>query len=272
MNLRSSHKCFGGNLKFYSHVSEVCKGPMNFAIFLPSKAEKEDCPVLFYLSGLTCTDENFVMKAGAQRVAEQLGLIVVAPDTSPRDRGIPGEKDGGRPGEGAGYYVDATQEPWSRAYHMYSYVAEELPALIDAKFPTKKNLRSIMGHSMGGMGAMVVGLRNPDRFRSISALAPICSPSNSPTAQIAFRALLGDDKSTWADYDPVEFLKRGAYDREILIDQGTSDDLIDSLRPQDLPIKIRMQQGYDHSYYFVSTFMEDHVRFHSAHLQGRPLS
>jgi S-formylglutathione hydrolase len=249
---------------------------MNFAIFLPSKAVHEKCPVLFYLSGLTCTDENFVMKAGAQRVAEELGIIVVAPDTSPRDRCIAGEKDGGRPGEGAGYYVDATQEPWSRAYYMYSYIAEELPAFIDDKFPTLKGVRSIMGHSMGGMGALVIGLRNPTQFQSISALAPICAPSVSETAKGALAALLGDDKSAWTNYDPFQILKRDGVKNKILIDQGSEDEMLENLRTKDLiqlvqeknlPIEIRMQEGYGHNYYFVSTFIEDHLRFHHAHLQ-----
>jgi S-formylglutathione hydrolase len=277
MMLRLSRKCFNGSLRFYTHESKVCAGPMNFAIFLPSRAKTERCPVLFYISGLTCTDENFVMKAGAQRVAEELGMIIVAPDTSPRDRGIPGEKDGDRPGEGASYYVDALKEPWSRAYQMYSYIAFELPDLIDAQFLTLQGQRSIMGHSMGGHGALVVGLRNPDRFRSISALAPICAPSQSPNAQKAFQAMLGGDKEAWAAYDAVELLRSHGCTSKILVDQGTEDDMIENLRPQDLidvareknlPIEVRMQQGYDHSYYFVATFIEDHLHFHHARLQG----
>ena len=218
------------------------------------------------------------MKAGAQRVAEELGMIIVAPDTSPRDRGIPKEKDGDRPGEGASYYIDATQEPWSRAYQMYSYIVQELPDFIDANFPTIKGARSIMGHSMGGHGALVAGLRNPDRFRSISALAPICSPIHSDNARKALLAMLGDDEEAWAKYDTVELLKLHGCNRKILVDQGTEDDVIDSLRTQDLidvvrqkklTIEVRLQEGYGHNYYFVATFIEDHLRFHDARLRGR---
>lgn len=276
MKLRAANKTFGGSLRFYTHESKACRGPMNFAIFLPSRAEKEPCPVLFYLSGLTCTDENFVMKAGAQRVAQELGIILVAPDTSPRDRGIPGEKDGGRPGEGAGYYVDATLEPWSRAYHMYSYCVHELPDFVDENFPTQKGVRSIMGHSMGGHGALVIGLRNPDRFRSISALSPICSASRSRNGREALQAMLGDNASEWANYDAVEILRRDGCRGPILVDQGAADEMMESLRPQDLidvalekqlPINVRLQEGYGHNYYFVSTFIEDHLRFHEKYLR-----
>lgn len=271
LTLRSQRKCFDGSLRFYTHESELCNGPMNFAIFLPSRAFKERCPALYYLSGLTCTDENFIMKAGAQRIAEELGMIIVAPDTSPRDRGIPGEKDGDRPGEGASYYVDATKAPWSSAYLMYSYIALELPSFIDENFPTRKGHRSIMGHSMGGHGAMVIGLRNPQTFQSISALAPICAPSKSPMAQRAFRAMLGDDVRDWASYDTVEILKHDGCANRILVDQGSEDEFLESLRPQDLidvakarnlPIEVNIREGYDHSYYFVSTFIESHLRFH----------
>jgi S-formylglutathione hydrolase len=277
INLLSKRQCFNGSMRFYSHESRATKGLMNFALFLPSKALTKPCPVVYFLSGLSCTDENFMMKAGAQRVAEILGLILVAPDTSPRNRGIPGEKSGGRPGEGASYYVNATKSPWAEYYQMYDYITYELPDLINNNFLTQKNKNAIMGHSMGGHGALVIALRNPERFQSVSALAPICNPSNSPLAQMAFRELLGDDKADWALYDSMELLQNMSPRHKILIDQGLNDEyLATSLRVSDLallvedkklPINIRLHDGYDHGYYFVATFIEGHLRFHHEILQ-----
>ncbi len=277
INLRSEHRCFNGSLRFYSHNSLSCQGPMNFAVFLPSKTLKQPCPMVYYLSGLTCTDENFIMKAGAQRIAEELGIILVAPDTSPRDRGIKGEKSGGRPGEGASYYINATKAPWSAYYQMFDYIADELPNLIDTNFPTQKEQRAIMGHSMGGHGAMMIGLRKPERFKSISALAPVCSPIQSPLAQEAFYGLLGENKAEWAAYDTVEILKKNGCKTKILIDQGEADEYLPHnlklqelstvVKNQNLPIDIRIHKGYDHSYYFVSSFIEDHLRFHHRYFE-----
>ena len=272
----SERACFGGVQGFYRHESTVCGGPMEFSVFVPPDAQ--DAPVVYYLSGLTCTAENFTTKAGAQRVAAELGLIVVAPDTSPRGAGYPGEDDASDFGTGAGFYVDATQQPWAARYRMYSYVTEELPALIDASFPTKgAGHRSVFGHSMGGHGALVIGLRQPERWRSISAFAPICAPSRVPWGEKAFGGYLGDDHAAWRAYDATELVAHQQHPAPILIDQGTADGfLAEQLRP-DLfraacdaagqSLELRMRPGYDHSYYFIATFVEDHLRHHAQHLR-----
>jgi S-formylglutathione hydrolase len=250
---------------------------MELSVFVPAHPRGERLPVLFYLSGLTCTADNFTAKAGAQRVAAELGLIVVAPDTSPRGAGCPGEDDDWDFGTGAGFYVDATVAPWSERYRMYSYVSEELPALIDEAFPTRgPAARAIMGHSMGGHGALVVGLSAPDRWRSISALAPIVAPIRSPWGQKAFAGYLGDDREAWRAYDASELVGGRQHPARILIDQGTDDDFLDeqlqpalfeeACRAAGQALELRMQPGYDHSYYFIATFMEDHLRHHAAHL------
>lgn len=274
LTLRSEHKCFSGSLRFYTHESKSCNGPMNFSIFLPSKAHKQECPAIYFLAGLGSSDENFMMKAGAERVAEELGIIIVAPDTSPRNRNIDRAQEHWTFGEGASFYVNATQSPWSSSYNMYDYVAYELPALVNKNFSVSKN--SIMGHSMGGHGALVVGLRNPDIFSSLSAFAPICAPTRSPWGQHAFGLYLGDQSSLWAQYDTVEILKKTRQAQPTLIDQGGSDQfLIEQLRLDDLalvagenklPIEIRRHAGYDHGYYFISTFIESHLRFHYAYI------
>ncbi len=277
LNLLKQHACFNGTLSFYSHLSTSCCGPMNFSVYVPHLRKTATLPVLYFLSGLTCTEENFMMKAGAQRYAAEQGLMLVAPDTSPRNTGIPEEEQDWDLGSGAGFYVDATEEPWSDHYQMYSYVADELPDLIAAHFNGDPTRQGICGHSMGGHGALVCGLRNRDRYRSISAFAPISAPSQCPWGQKAFQHYLGEDRSLWSAYDATELVLTLSDDqRPILIDQGMADAfLAEQLRPELLvkacrqvnrPLIYREQPQYDHSYYFISTFMEDHIRFHASHL------
>ncbi len=270
------HRVFGGKQGFYRHQARLT-GPMELSVFVPPQAEHEPCPVVIFLSGLTCTPANFTTKSGFQRAAAELGLIVVAPDTSPRGAGCPGEDDDWDFGTGAGFYVDATQAPWSERYRMFGYVTEELPALIDGAFRTRGPAhRSIFGHSMGGHGALVIGLRQPDRWRSISALSPICAPSRCPWGEKAFLGYLGDDRSAWARYDACELLAQTVHPQPILVDQGTADGfLTEQLQPQLLSaaceasgqaLELRMQEGYDHSYYFIATFVDDHLAHHARYL------
>ena len=272
----SERRMFGGTQGFFKHESVNC-GPMELSVFSPPRASQDPCSVVFYLSGLTCTAANVTDKSGFQRVASELGLIVVAPDTSPRGAGYPGEDDSWDFGTGAGFYVDATEAPWSERYRMFSYVTEELPALIDAHFETRgANHRSVFGHSMGGHGALVVGLRQPDRWRSISAFAPIAAPTRCPWGEKAFSGYLGADRKTWAAYDACELVAKRTHPRPILVDQGTADVFLDEqLEPELLrsaceaagqALELRMQPGYDHSYSFIATFMEDHLRHHHTHL------
>jgi S-formylglutathione hydrolase len=277
LNLLKQHACFNGTLSFYSHLSTSCGGPMNFSVYVPHLTNTASLPVLYFLSGLTCTEENFMMKAGAQRYAAEQGLMLVAPDTSPRNTGIPGEEQDWDLGTGAGFYVDATEEPWSDRYQMYSYVVHELPDLIATYFNGDPARQGICGHSMGGHGALVCGLRNRDRYRSISAFAPIAAPSQCPWGQKVFHHYLGEDRSLWSAYDATELVLTLSDDRRpILIDQGMADSfLVEQLRPELLvnachqvnrPLIYREQPQYDHSYYFISTFIEDHIRFHASHL------
>jgi len=234
-------------------------------------------PVLYFLSGLTCTEENFTIKAGAQRIAAALGLMLVVPDTSPRNTGIPGEADDEEFGAGAGFYVDATQAPWSKHFRMYSYVTQELPALIAANFPADMQRESIFGHSMGGHGALTIAFKNPQRFRSLSALAPICAPLRAEWTQRAFERYLGVDRETWKPYDASELVLRQRYPGTILIDQGDADTHLGGLRP-DLfeeackqagqALNLCWRKGYGHNYYFVQTFVEDHLRHHAAALNA----
>ena len=269
----SESKCFGGMQGFYRHDSAVCNGPMRFAVFVPPQAATARVPVLYYLSGLTCTEENFTVKAGAQRVAAELGLMLVVPDTSPRNTGIAGEADEEHFGAGAGFYVDATQAPWSRHFNMYSYVTAELPALIGAHFPADLQREGIFGHSMGGHGALTIALKNPSRYRSLSAFAPISAPMRAEWSQRAFARYLGEDREAWKQYDACELIAKQRFPGTILVDQGEEDPLIGNLRPDLLDeackaagqaLNLRMQRGYNHNYFFVSTFVEDHLRHHAS--------
>ena len=249
---------------------------MRFAAFIPPQAHQRAVPVVWYLSGLTCTEENFTVKAGAQRIAADLGLLLIAPDTSPRGDGVPGDPTGSYDfGLGAGFYVDATQQPWSRNYRMASYVEHELPELISAELPADVARQSIMGHSMGGHGALTIALRNQARYTSVSAFSPICSPMNCPWGEKALSGYLGSNK-TWRRYDACALLEDGARVAELLVDQGTADQFLETqLKPELLerscaqagvPLTLRMQEGYDHSYFFISTFIEDHLRWHAKRL------
>lgn len=279
IELISSQKSFGGWHQRYRHRSETLGCEMVFAVYLPPQAEPEAAlPVLYWLSGLTCTDENFMQKAGAQRVAAELGIVIVAPDTSPRGPEVPGDPDGAWDfGLGAGFYVNATQEPWARHYRMHDYVVQELPALIEANFPVSRK-RGISGHSMGGHGALVCALRNPGRYLSLSALAPITHPSDCPWGQKALGRFLGEDPAAWREWDAVELLANAGERLPMLVDQGDRDDFLAvQLKPQALreaaaavghPLDLRLQSGYDHSYYFIASFIEDHLRHHAAALCG----
>lgn len=274
----SEHRCFGGVQGFYRHMSESCAGPMRFSVYQPPQAAAGPVPVLYYLAGLTCTEETFAIKAGAQRLAAELGLMLVAPDTSPREAGIPGEDDDWDFGTGAGFYLDATAAPWSTQYQMFSYVTEELPLLIAGAFPAMADAQGIFGHSMGGHGALVCALKRPGQYRSLSAFAPIAAPTRCPWGQKAFTGYLGPDRAAWAGWDASELIRQGAFGAPILIDQGTADQfLAEQLHPDVFrqaceavgqKLTLRMQPGYDHGYYFISTFMADHLRHHAEGLNG----
>jgi S-formylglutathione hydrolase len=272
LSITKQHKCFSGEVLYCTVDSTTCCAPMNFSIFVPNVAKHAHCPVLLWLSGITCTEDNFMVKSGVQRTAGELGMIVVCPDTSPRTANIPGESDSWDLGLGAGFYVDATQAPWSPHYQMYRFVSEELPALIDHEFATN-HVRGIAGHSMGGHGALVVGMRNPQTFRSISAFAPICSPPRGPLGAKAFRAYLGENEETWQAYDATYVIKTTAVKTPILVHQGDRDHLLRSdLQPEllveaarsvDYPLTLEVKEGFDHSYFFVATFMDEHLRYHA---------
>jgi S-formylglutathione hydrolase len=272
---KETHKCFGGVQGVYRHASTAVSGTMELSVFVPPAAEAGPCPVLFYLSGLTCTQENVTTKGGFQRVASELGLVIVCPDTSPRGTGYPGEDDSYDFGSGAGFYVDATQAPWSATYRMYSYVVDELPRVVAANFPADLSRAGICGHSMGGHGALTIGLRHPDKFRSISAFAPIVAPSQVPWGEKAFTGYLGDNREAWKAHDAVELIKAGRRaEQTILIDQGLADPFYEKqLKPElfetacraaGQPLELRRHEGYDHSYFFIATFMADHLRHHAA--------
>lgn len=273
-----NHKQFDGQTVFYSHRSEVCDGPMSFSAYIPPQAKDRRLPVLYWLSGLTCTPEIFMTEAQAQAHAKRHGLILVVPDTSPRNTGIPGEDDSYDLGSGAGFYVDATEKKWSRHYRMDSYVTRELRLLVEEELPVDKARQGIFGHSMGGHGALVLGLRNPELYRSISAFAPICAPSKCPWGMKAFSEYLGPDKARWEEYDAEALVRKSKARVPILIDQGLEDEflkeqlLTDQLeraaKSSGYPATIRRQAGYDHSYFFISTFMEEHLAFHAENLKA----
>ncbi|WP_419812985.1 S-formylglutathione hydrolase [Bacterioplanoides sp.] len=281
LELIAQNKSFGGWHKQYSHVSETTQCSMRFAIFLPPQATSENVPVLYWLSGLTCTDENFMQKAGAQRLAAQLGIAIVAPDTSPRGTDIHGntiaDDENYDLGQGAGFYLNATQSPWAPHYNMYDYIVQELPKLIEANFPVSDK-KAISGHSMGGHGALTIGLKNPNSYRSVSAFSPIVNPLDCPWGQKAFSAYLGNNKADGLDYDACALMQKSQENQrpEILIDQGLGDNFLaeqlktDNLKKVvaevDYPATIRMQEGYDHSYYFIASFIEEHLAFHAKHL------
>lgn len=273
LELISRTKLFDGWLETYRHPSSACNCTMRFSIYLPPQAEQGPVPTVYWLSGLTCTDENFMVKAGAQGHAARLGLALVAPDTSPRGPDVPDEADAWDFGTGAGFYVDATREPWSRNYNMYSYVTRELPALIEAEFPVRPGVKSVTGHSMGGHGALVVALREPTAWRSVSAFAPVCAPMQCPWGLKAFGNYLGEDRNAWAAYDASRLVRTAGPRIPLFIDQGDDDEfLVEQLKPEVLqqvcaelgyPLELRMQHGYDHSYFFISTFIEEHLRYHA---------
>lgn len=281
MSIRSieMHRCFDGTQAVYAHWSEATDSEMRFAIYLPPAAEHKKVPVLFWLSGLTCTEQNFITKAGAQRIASQLGLAIVTPDTSPRGLNLKDHTQRDNFGEGAGFYLDATESPWSAHYRMYTYVHKELPRLISNNFPIDTNRCGIFGHSMGGHGALTIGLKNPGLFRSLSAFAPICAPIKAPWGINAFSGYLGDNQKNWLQYDACELLKMNPWPHgEILIDQGLADPFLEEqLKPEafatacsavNVPLKLRMHEHYGHNYYFIATFIEDHLQFHAQRLGG----
>lgn len=273
LNRIHQYVCFDGAVSFYSHPSAVCNCEMKFSIYLPPQAKSEPVPVLYFLSGLTCTEENFMVKAGAQQFAARYELALVVPDTSPRHTGTPGEDTDWDLGTGAGFYIDATQAPWSRHYRMYSYVTDELPALIQENFPIRGDRQGIFGHSMGGHGALICALKNPDLYRSVSAFAPIAAPMRCPWGQKAFTHYLGVNQESWRTYDASELVLNHPFPHPILIDQGTADQFLNNqLMPEVFEqacaragqsLTLRMQTGYDHSYYFIATFIEDHIRHHA---------
>ncbi len=274
MRTRAEHRAFDGRQGFYEHDSVACAGPMRFSVFLPPAAlAGTRVPALYFLAGLTCTDETFMTKAGAQRVAAALGLALVTCDTSPRATRFPGDDEAWDFGAGAGFYLDATEAPWSSAYRMHSYVVDELPALVERELPIASDRRGIFGHSMGGHGALVAALRRPERYRSVSALAPIAAPSEVPWGQKALARYLGADRAAWAEWDSCALIARRTFPGTLLVDQGTADKFLDAqLKPERLrqacaaagqPLALTLREGYDHSYFMVASFVEEHLRHHA---------
>jgi S-formylglutathione hydrolase len=277
LDIVSRSRSFGGAQLICRHVSVETGTAMRFAAFVPLQAEQGPVPVVWFLSGLTCTEENFTVKAGAQRAAADLGLMLIAPDTSPRGEDVPEDPNGAYDfGLGAGFYVDATAAPWSRNYRMRSYVETELPAVVAAELPANLDRQGITGHSMGGHGALTIALRNPDRYAAVSAFAPICSPMKCPWGEKALSGYLGPDRSQWRDYDACALIEDGARLRDLLVDQGTADSFLhEQLKPDlledacaraGLPLTLRLQEGYDHSYFYIASFIEDHLRWHAERL------
>ena len=274
---RIEHRaCFGGWQDVYEHASATLGCTMRFAIYLPPQAQHGPVPVLYWLSGLTCNEQNFITKSGAQRYAAEHGIAIVCPDTSPRGDGV-ADAEGYDLGKGAGFYVNATQAPWASHYRMHDYVVDELPALVEAHFPVTAS-RAISGHSMGGHGALVLALRNPGRYRSVSAFSPIVAPSKVPWGEKALTAYLGEDRAKWNAWDACELVKQASDKLPLLVDQGGDDEFLDGqLRPQLLqaaavaaghPLQLRMRPGYDHSYYFIASFIGEHIAHHAAALHG----
>lgn len=269
-----SHACFNGRQEVWEHASATLDCPMRFAVYLPPQAARRACPVLYWLSGLTCNEQNFITKAGAQRGAAEHGLVLVAPDTSPRGAGVPDSGDDDL-GQGAGFYLDATQPPWAAHYRMHDYVTSELPDLVEARFPVT-DARAIGGHSMGGHGALVIALKHPGRYRSVSAFAPIVAPSRVPWGEKAFATYLGADRAAWKAWDACELIADAPERLPLLVDQGGADPfLATQLHPEWLreacvhaghPLDLRMHAGYDHSYYFIATFIAGHLAHHAAAL------
>ncbi len=278
MTPRSQHACCGGQIGFYAHASQATGTEMRFAVFVPSQAAQAPCPALYYLAGLTCTEETFATKGGAQRLAAEHGLVLVAPDTSPRGANLPGEDDAWDFGTGAGFYLDASAEPWSGHYRMANYVTRELPALIEANFPVRTDRRGVFGHSMGGHGALVTALREPSRWHSVSAFAPIANPVAVPWGEKAFSAYLGPDRAAWAEWDASLLMRERPYPGPMLVDQGLDDQfLAEQLHPEALEqaaaaagqdLTLRKHPGYDHSYWFIQSFMPDHLAHHARQLLG----
>ena len=282
MQKTESVKEFGGYLNRYTHQSVVNNCEMTFSVYLPPQAENGDVPALYWLSGLTCNDDNARTKAGAQRYAAEHGVAIVFPDTSPRGDDVADEPDRYDLGKGAGFYVNATQAPYSPNYHMYDYVTQELPALLEAELPLMAGVKSVTGHSMGGHGALICALKNPDAYRSVSAFAPICNPVNCGWGKGCFGAYLGADESTWAEYDATELVKNGARVADILIDSGLGDEFYDEgqLLPENLQaacadagqsLNLKLQDGYDHSYHFIATFIGEHIAYHAAAMKSEKI-
>ena len=268
----SSARCFNGWQKTFRHRSSACDCDMQFAAYLPPAAESGSVPALYWLSGLTCTEENFSVKAGAQRIAAELGIALIIPDTSPRGVDIPGEDEFVNVGSAAGFYLNATQSPWSSHYRMYDYVSAELVDLVNCELPVRADAKSISGHSMGGHGALTIGVRNATAYRSISAFSPISSPGISPWGRQALTAYLGDDESAWLEYDSTAVIRAQPCTHHLLVDQGAADPFIEELRPDLLreaceaagqSLTLREHDDYDHGYFFVSTFIEEHLQFHA---------
>ncbi|HEU4619209.1 MAG TPA: S-formylglutathione hydrolase [Gammaproteobacteria bacterium] len=272
LQLVSEARCFEGFQRTYRHASATCRCTMQFAAYLPPAAQRGPVPAVYWLSGLTCTEENFSIKSGAQRYASELGLALIIPDTSPRGVDIPGENDKMDVGTGAGFYVNATQDPWASHYRMYDYVTRELVEVVNASLPVDPARKSVSGHSMGGHGAILVGIGNPEAYRSVSAFAPIAAASRSEWGRNAFSAYLGDDESAWRRYDASELIRAKPSRHTLLVDQGGADPYLEKLRPKDLKdacaasgqkLVYNERAGYDHGYYFVGTFIGEHLRFHA---------